>query len=59
MKQVAPISTASMLPALIAAAGERTHLRFLELFAANIRNPHTRRTCVDAVADFKSRNRQE
>ena len=30
------------VPALIAASGERTSLRFLEFFAANIRNPHTR-----------------
>jgi Phage integrase, N-terminal SAM-like domain len=31
------------LPTLIATAGERASLRFLEFFAANIRNPHTRR----------------
>jgi hypothetical protein len=30
-------------PALVAIAGERTSMRFLEFFAANIRNPHTRR----------------
>jgi integrase len=33
---------AHVVPALIAAAGERASLRFLEFFAANIRNPHTR-----------------
>jgi hypothetical protein len=33
----------SRLPELIAAAGERASMRFLEFFAANIRNPHTRR----------------
>jgi hypothetical protein len=29
--------------ALVAAAGERARMRFLEFFAANIRNPYTRR----------------
>ena len=29
------------VPALIAAAGERAVRRFLEFFAADIRNPHT------------------
>ena len=36
-------SFAPMVPALVAAAGERAGMRFLEFFAANIRNPHTRR----------------
>ena len=40
------------MPALIAAAGERASLRFLEFFAANIRNPHTRRAYGRAVAEF-------
>jgi integrase/recombinase XerC len=31
------------VPAPIAAAGERASVRFLEFFAANIRNPHPRR----------------
>jgi hypothetical protein len=31
------------LPAVIAAAGERAEMRFLEFFATNIGNPHTRR----------------
>jgi len=31
----------SNLPAVFAAAGERASIRFLEFFAANIRNPHT------------------
>ena len=35
-------SAQSRLPALVAAAGERALMRFLEFFAANIRNPHTR-----------------
>ena len=33
----------AFVPALVAAAGERASMRFLEFFAANIRNPHTRR----------------
>jgi site-specific recombinase XerD len=40
------------IPALIAAAGECAHTRFLEFFAANIRNPHTRRAYARAVAEF-------
>ena len=43
---------ARVVPALIAAAGDRASLRFLEFFAANIRNPHTRRAYSRAVADF-------
>jgi site-specific recombinase XerD len=41
-----------VVPALIAAAGARASLRFLEFFAANIRNPHTRRAYGRAVTDF-------
>jgi site-specific recombinase XerD len=40
------------VPLLIAAAGDRASLRFLEFFAANIRNPHTRRAYGRAVTDF-------
>ena len=40
------------LPALIAAAGDKASVRFLEFFAATIRNPHTRRAYGRAVADF-------
>jgi site-specific recombinase XerD len=39
-------------PALIAAAGERASYRFLEFFAAQIRNPNTRRSYIRATADF-------
>src|ERR1700693_6057090 len=52
MNQLAPIGASPILPALIAAAGERASLRFLEFFAANIRNPHTRRAYSRAVAEF-------
>ena len=34
------------------ASGEHATLRFLEFFAANIRNPHTRRAYARALADF-------
>lgn len=40
------------LPALVSAAGDRAALRFLEFFAANIRNPNTRRAYGRAVSDF-------
>jgi site-specific recombinase XerD len=43
---------APIVPALISAAGERASLRFLEFFAANIRNPHTRRAYSRGVAEF-------
>jgi len=46
------VTRAHIVPALIAAAGERASLRFLEFFAANIRNPHTRRAYSRAVSDF-------
>jgi site-specific recombinase XerD len=52
MNQLAPIATATRLPALIAVAGEQASLRFLEFFAANIRNPNTRRAYGRAVAEF-------
>jgi site-specific recombinase XerD len=41
-----------MVPAPIAASGERVSLRYLKFFAANIRNPHTRRAYSRAVAEF-------
>ena len=40
------------LPQLVAAAGERASMRFLEFFAANIRNPHTRRAYARAADEF-------
>jgi Phage integrase, N-terminal SAM-like domain len=43
---------APVVPALIAAGGERASLRFLEFFTANIRNPHTRRAYSRAVLEF-------
>ena len=46
------ISAQSQLPALVAAAGERASMRFLEFFTANIRNPHTRRAYARAAEEF-------
>ncbi len=46
------LHAAHIVPALIAAAGDCASLRFLEFFAANIRNPHTRRAYGHAVAEF-------
>lgn len=47
--QIVPIASPS-LPALIVAAGEKVGMRFLEFFAANIRNSHTRRAYERAAA---------
>jgi hypothetical protein len=49
-----PVSiTSAALPALIFAANERAGMRFLEFFAANIHNRHTRHAYARAtmVAD--------
>jgi hypothetical protein len=51
MSQRVPIHETA-LPALIAAAGERAGMRFLEFFVANIRNPHTRRAYARAAEEF-------
>jgi site-specific recombinase XerD len=51
MNQLVSIS-GPVLPALVAAAGERAEMRFLEFFAANIRNPHTRRAYYRAAEEF-------
>jgi site-specific recombinase XerD len=40
------------VPALVASAGERAGIRFLEFFASNIRNSNTRRAYAHAVGDF-------
>ena len=39
------------LPALIAGAGDRAALRFLEFFTVNIRNRNTRAAYARAAAD--------
>jgi site-specific recombinase XerC len=51
--RVSPVlPDAHAVPALVATAGPRAGLRFLEFFAAAIRNPHTRRAYARAAADF-------
>src|SRR5262252_1695396 len=51
MNQIVPIRSPA-LPKLVIAAGERARMRFLEFFAANIRNPHTRRAYYRAAEEF-------
>src|SRR5216684_3268688 len=51
MNQLVPINSPA-LPVLVAAAGERASMRFLEFFAANIRNPHTRRAYYREAEEF-------
>ena len=51
MTQLIPLPSHS-LPRLIAGAGDQARLRFVEFFAANIRNPHTRRAYARACAAF-------
>ena len=45
-------SVFATVPALVAAASERAGMRFLEFFAANIRNSHTRRAYARAAEEF-------
>jgi site-specific recombinase XerD len=46
------VSVRAPVPALVASAGERAGIRFLEFFASNIRNPNTRRAYAYAVGEF-------
>lgn len=50
MNELVPIT--AKLPGLVAVAGEQAQVRFLEFFAATIRNANTRRACARAVVDF-------
>jgi integrase/recombinase XerC len=53
MNQLAPRPSPTLpVPLLVAAAGDEAGTRFLEFFAANIRNPHTRRAYSRAVREF-------
>lgn len=51
MNALVPLSPQN-LPALITAAGDKAQIRFLEFFASNIRNAHTRRAYVRTVSAF-------
>ena len=53
MNTLATVSSAS-LPALAAAAGEHASMQFLDFFAANIRNEHTRRPYARAADEFSA-----
>lgn len=53
MNQLAPLPPPTLaLPALIASADDRAQLRFLEFFAANIRNLNTRRAYARGIGEF-------
>ena len=53
MPNLVPLTTASRaLPAIVAAADQDARERFLEFFASNLRNRHTRRAYLTAVEDF-------
>jgi integrase/recombinase XerC len=52
MNQLAPLPSRLPVPVLVAAAGDKASKRFLEFFAATIRNAHTRRAYSRAVAEF-------
>jgi hypothetical protein len=45
-------ATGMPVPTMIAAAGERASLRFIDFFTANIRNPNTRAAYGVAVREF-------
>jgi site-specific recombinase XerD len=55
MNHLVPLAASPVLPALVAAAGERASMRFLEFFTANIRNPHTWRAYYRAAEEFLAR----
>ena len=47
-----PAAGSMLVPAMVAAAGERAALRFIDFFTANIRNPNTRAAYAVAVRGF-------
>src|SRR5246127_1318777 len=52
MNPIVPSARAASVPALVDAAGERAGIRFLEVFASAVRNPHTRSAYARAAGDF-------
>jgi predicted nucleotide-binding protein len=52
MNSLVPVLASAHVPELVVAAGERAGMRFLEFFAAKIRNPHTRRAYARAADEF-------
>ena len=51
MNNLAVVSPLSQFP-MLATVGEHAQMRFLEFFAASIRNAHTRRAYAGAVGEF-------
>ena len=49
---MALVASGSTLPTLAAAGDERARTRFVEFFAANIRNPHTRWAYARTIGEF-------
>ena len=49
---VATAAGSTLVPALIADAGERATWRYIDFFTANIRNPNTRRAYARACSTF-------
>jgi site-specific recombinase XerD len=49
---IEPAAGSMLVPAMVAAAGERAALRFIDFFTANIRNPNTRAAYAVAVRGF-------
>jgi site-specific recombinase XerD len=47
-----PAAGSMLVPAMVAAAGERAVFRFIDFFTANIRNPNTRAAYAVAVRGF-------
>jgi site-specific recombinase XerC len=52
MNELVQIVPSASLPPIVTAAGDKAQLRFLEFFAASIRNAHTRRAYAGAVGEF-------
>jgi site-specific recombinase XerD len=52
MTKLVVLPSQFVCPILIAAAGDKAQIRFLEFFASNIRNAHTRRAYVRAATEF-------
>ena len=49
---IEPAAGSMLVPAMVAAAGERAAYRFIDFFTANIRNPNTRAAYAVAVRGF-------
>ena len=52
LSRVLPKRTPLLVPAVIAAAGDKASWRFVEFFTANIRNNNTRAAYARAVVAF-------